>query len=429
MKKLITLSISLVLAIASWAQAGNTDALESKIKEANEAKQYATVSRLCEQLLRSNPKNTYWLTIAGNAYFAQEKYAKAKEMYSLAVLYAEKKEAILYANLGAAYNYLNEDEKAYDNFRKGLAIEETLQTLFNAASGANNLHRYDECIKIMDDATITLEASFQSLYGRAYLHKAEPGKAIQYFENFLDNYDLKTAEIDVLDTMEERRNLLKAYSQDLAILAKDNTSGSPDWRQIEKRLAQQLQADKDDNSLRYLCDGAQLALHYRPEWKPHLEKILLINRDISPIRKTIVYYALNDFDRAGELSGNWLKKPPADAGMSDSIFMRFVPFARQLLIYTRSFKSDKNTDLPLLQKTAAAFASLLWEADDVKIGTDIVAHKMLCFAELAYAYIKSINDAEELKMAKKDMLAIVGKLVEACPDSNARNKLLKQFNL
>ena len=409
------------------AQKIKTDALEAKIEAATESKDYFTVAKLCEQILKIKPRNTYWLTRAGTAYFNLTNYPKAKEKYSLAVLYSDKKDEVLYANLGAAYNYLNEDEKAYDNHRKAMAIKQTPQTVFNSASGANNLNRSKDCILIMDKAQIPLEPAFQSLYGRSYLKLKQPQKAIEHFEKFLQDYNPAAAAIDVLDTTTEKGYLMQAYSEALIQRAKDKSATTPNWQRIAELYASLLQTTESDQAERSLGNAALACINLQPQWKPAFETIMLSKKEQMPRQKVLTYFALNDYDKAEATAKDWLQNNADDNDEKTLVFMRFVSFARTLNSYLHTITPLEKSGFPLLQKIASKYAGLLPEANDIKTYDYTLEQRMNELAELTNAYIHYINQSESLNITAADELLILKNLIMAFPESTVRNDLIKKI--
>ncbi|MCL1671522.1 hypothetical protein [Elizabethkingia ursingii] len=83
------ISIFLFLAIGSInvkAQT-TTNVSQDKAYELHENRLFAEVPEMYEELLKTDYKNAYLLGMCGSSYFALEKYEKAKEKYSLAILY------------------------------------------------------------------------------------------------------------------------------------------------------------------------------------------------------------------------------------------------------------------------------------------------------------------------------------------------------
>lgn len=55
---------------------------EDEAYRLHENKEYTKAAEIYEELLKTDYKNTYLLSMCGSSYFAQKKYEKAKEKYS-----------------------------------------------------------------------------------------------------------------------------------------------------------------------------------------------------------------------------------------------------------------------------------------------------------------------------------------------------------
>ncbi len=167
------------------------------------SKQYLEAIPFYKKSIEVDNKYHYALNELGLCYFELKNYTKAKEYFRLAILYTEK-EATYYSNMSAALSNLNEDQKAYDYARKALEIKEDQLTLFNAASMANNIEKPEECLKILDNATIEKNNDFNDLYARAHLKLENFDEGIRYFDLYFENYNPETSEITNYSISEEK---------------------------------------------------------------------------------------------------------------------------------------------------------------------------------------------------------------------------------
>ncbi|WP_086983804.1 hypothetical protein [Elizabethkingia anophelis] len=189
-------------------------AKEDEAYRLHENKEYTKAAEIYEELLKTDYKNTYLLSMCGSSYFAQKKYEKAKEKYSLAILYSspddKKNKALYYSNLSACYSNLDNNEKAYENAMRAYRLDNS--QLWNAASMAQNSHKYEECLSLMDKAaeTTTLNIAYKSLYGRCYYNTERYRESVENFRDFFDHYKPDSFFAD-FDMQQERGVFLQAY--------------------------------------------------------------------------------------------------------------------------------------------------------------------------------------------------------------------------
>lgn len=193
---IIFITIFLLFANISFAQTNlrnlSISDIEDKAKVAYAIKNYDEAILLYNELITRDYKNHEYLNNLGLCYFQSKNYIKAKENFRLAVLYSEKN-ATYYTNLSAAFCKLDEDEKAYDYARKAYDIEETEFTLFNAASFANVIKRFDLCLDLLRKSNIEKNNDFNILYAEAYFLKGDIEKSIYHYELYLQNYNANTS--------------------------------------------------------------------------------------------------------------------------------------------------------------------------------------------------------------------------------------------
>jgi|GEM_PF-1465165 len=215
MMKLMSMACLLLCGLYVHAQENETEAKTSKALLCYVDKEYEKAAQLYEELLEKDYKNTYLLTQCGLSYYHQQKYEKAREKMRLATLYGDvndkPKMAMYYSNLSAAYSHLNDDEKAFESAVKAYYMDKTSQSrLWNAASMAQNLSRYDNCLKLMDDAeTGALHYAFETLYARCYYGKQNFEEAVRHYVAFFDHYDQRD-DFVLLIIKDERNNFLHA---------------------------------------------------------------------------------------------------------------------------------------------------------------------------------------------------------------------------
>lgn len=178
-----------------------------------DSKKYSEAVVLYEKYLQQNPKEDYYLNQAGLCYYNLGNFIKAKEKFRLASLYAENN-ATYYSNLSSTFLQLNDNEKAYAYAQKAFSIEETPLTLWNAASNSINNHKYEESLRIINNATIPITYDYYSLYGYNYLLLQQYKKSIENYELFFAQYNKETAYAD-FNIDDEKNNLFRAYISEL----------------------------------------------------------------------------------------------------------------------------------------------------------------------------------------------------------------------
>ncbi|WP_449399697.1 tetratricopeptide repeat protein [Chryseobacterium wanjuense] len=174
--------------------------------------EYEHSLQIFDELLEKDSKNHYLLGRVGLCLYDLKNYQKAKEKFRLAALYCPVDEnktiAGYYANLSSCYSNLKENEKAYQYASKAYSLDDkSSQILWNAALNALNLGKYDECLNILDNAKIEKSNAFFSLYGQSYLSKGESKKAIENYENLLQNYE-ENNDVIKLDLLIQKRIFL-----------------------------------------------------------------------------------------------------------------------------------------------------------------------------------------------------------------------------
>lgn len=206
--------IFLLLCLSGFLSAQVSTMVSEKVNSAKNDYQngnYRASAKAFTDLLKNDYKNTYYLNYAGLAYFGLKDYENAKKYFALATLYSDK-DALTWANLAAAYNNLGEHQKAYDASVKALKFGKTSQTIFNAASNANNINRLDEALAILDNAGTDFEPDMECLYARIYYKKNNFKKSIEHFKVFFENLN---DDVTVFNILNEKRIYFFALISDM----------------------------------------------------------------------------------------------------------------------------------------------------------------------------------------------------------------------
>lgn len=304
-------------------------------------KEYAQAARLYEEILEKDYKNSYLLTQCGLSYYHQQKFQEAKEKFRLATLYGNVDDtetmALYHSNLSAAYSNLDDDEPAFEHAVKAYYLDK--ERLWNAASMAQNLGRYDDCLKLMNEAEEgTLHNAYRTLYGRSYYRKEEFRKAIQQYKTFFDHYDPNDDTVPLV--IRDDRNFY-LYSC-LHILAESDGE-----QEINEIIDQVIQVQKAHPMVMYRQD--MLAFFTIPK---NICKTYGLNVEMS---KRLFYawvndpnkydellfsfYALNAYDDTYRLTDKYLQD---DVGELEREF-REIHFLSALHIYLQDLKKQQTS--------------------------------------------------------------------------------------
>jgi len=267
--------------------------------------EYEHSLQIFDELLEKDSKNHYLLGRVGLCLYDLKNYQKAKEKFRLAALYCPVDEnktiAGYYANLSSCYSNLKENEKAYQYASKAYSLDnKSSEILWNAALNALNLGKYDECLNILDNAKIEKSNAFFSLYGQSYLGKGESKKAIENYENLLENYDEKN-DVFKVDLQYQKGNLFNAYMNIL-----DSKESSDNLNKYKNRLGElfsEISQDQRNMILNNLLDRSMVC--YKNKFITELFKNKF--EELTTPQKIQVYYLDNEFQKCFELVNNFLK--------------------------------------------------------------------------------------------------------------------------
>lgn len=300
MKKLLL--IFLILFFGNFQAFAQTESAEEWYDLGTEkynAKKYEEAIPLYKKSIEIDEKYHYALNQLGLCYFQLKNYNKAKEYIRLAILYSENK-STYYSNLGAVFSNLNEDEKAYEYARKALEIKEDALTLFNAASLANNIEKPEECIKLLDNATIEKNNDFNDLYARAYLKLEDFEKGIKYFELFFENYNPESSDIS-FSISEEKRFYMDYLLYILQLnLEKEIKPTDQQLAKIENLYKELIIRDEvKEKTFSKTLIRTQDILKIDASYQSFFESLLMLN-PISEDEKIEIFYALHKYDKIVE---------------------------------------------------------------------------------------------------------------------------------
>ena len=183
--------ICIVWCIISFSQNSNIK-LNEEERAANTLMrngEYDEAIAAYKKILENRPNEAYFLNNIGLCYFNQYDYETAKDYFRLATLYGN--DVTYYANLSAAYNYLNNYEKCFEYAYKALEIKANEQTIGNAITAAINLDKPQEAIiifeKYKDSYGINSE-SIMVVAGDAYFDLQQYWESAHAYERFFELY-------------------------------------------------------------------------------------------------------------------------------------------------------------------------------------------------------------------------------------------------
>lgn len=319
--------------------------------EKYDAGKYQDAIPFLKKAVDMDNKNHYALNQLGLCYFSLKDYNKTKEYFRLAILYSDKV-ATYYTNMGVALSMLDENEKAYEYARKALALEEDGQTLFNAVSFANNLDKYNECLKMLDNSTIEKNPAFFSLYGRCYYKKKDYINTIKSYEEFFSKYNPEDnfAPID-MDAERDFQNA--AYFYEIA----DQSISEADRNQYLDKAVQAIHSKNKENPLSVFFDYDNICTGYGYSSELCTRFFKRVINDATPIQKlNFEYYALRDFKTSFDVSGQLLVSNQYKG--EDLYKIKLIQYLSSLNLSFQSVKTDKNWDVQKFDNTVELFKNL-----------------------------------------------------------------------
>lgn len=231
MRKLAIITL-LLCALPIFAQLSKVEKVLQEADFHNNREEYSLAIPYYIEYLKTNDHDYEAFHRLGVCYFRVKDFEKARENFRRAALLCpvneKEKLATYYSNLSAAYSYLQDYEKGFQYALKAYNINETLLTLFNAASLANNNNRFSEGIKLLDRSKLTKNNNFNALYGLFYYKEGNYEKSIKYYEEFFSKYDPVNNTTDFI-MEDEKLNLFKSYLSSAA-----NPSNKFDQERLQK---------------------------------------------------------------------------------------------------------------------------------------------------------------------------------------------------
>lgn len=336
MKQVLILSFSFTV-LSAAAQSGNYEKQKAVADSLYEEKEYSKALSIYQKLLKENPKDGSVLNQTGIIYYNENNFNKAKESFRLAALYCPVDDkstlANYYSNLSAAFSNLNENEKAYEYAMKAYVLDDDEElTTWNAASNAQNVGKYDECLKIMDNAKITKHIGYLTLYGRCYLNKKEYEKAIESYESFFTQYSEATSKVN-FNIASEKMNLFYSYmgyymnihSQEKNVI---------EYKEKFKHLAGWLaQNGRRSELLAYLHDYDNDYWMKNETLKQIYAELMEGIPDLQQNEKIEVAYRLGNFKEAYDIAEKEImtNTEEAESGMQEIKLYRYLAYLQLLL--------------------------------------------------------------------------------------------------
>lgn len=394
----------------------------------SEEKSYEDAIPYYKRALEKEHNHHRALDQLGICYYKLGDYAKAKEYFRKAILYSENN-SYYYSNLGATYSQLGEDEKAYEYARKAYEIarktldKDTEFILFNSVSLANNVDKADECLKLLEESTLTKHNDFNTLYGRCYLKKKNYKQAIEKYETYFENDKPDDKLVAAINNTEEKEYLHSAYIYAI---------GSPEIPDQEKhvylnRLKKNLEEqgkDKLTDSF-FLPDNLCSLYDYSSENCTNTFKFL-INRKLSSLEEIqYQYYVVQDYDKAADLSTQLSEKNYKGEELAD---LKLVKYLSSLQLFSKDYqKNNRIPNLELLANSIALFKNnyekgRIYTDQEFKNREDLqapVSYTINLFRKGIYAEPKEQN-----KMGLQILKILIN-----MPNKNGQIKMQELYNL
>ncbi|MFD2598446.1 tetratricopeptide repeat protein [Sphingobacterium corticis] len=427
-RRLLCAVCVLICSFCALAQESETEEKTRLALLAYTDKEYDKAAELYEELLEKDYKNTYLLSQCGLSYYHQKKYEQAREKLRLATLYGDvndkSKMALYYSNLSAAYSHLNDDEKAFENAVKAYYMDKSSQNrLWNAASMAQNLSRYDDCLKLMNDAeTGSLNNAFQTLYARSYYGKQNFELAYQYYVTFFDHYDQNDDYVPLI-IKDERNNFWNASL--LLIAATD------DEQKQNQIIDQVLRIKKAHPSIMFrqdLLNGFTSENNYCKRFKLHCascEKVFRawVNDPNIYDELRFNFYALHQYEKAHQWSTEFLKE---DLGELQSEIQQ-VQFLSALHIYLADYKKRGNAEDA--KKTNELLADFDNFFDSNTTYTDEQFGSIPGIEDLLFGVNEAFQKNFESIAEQRNVAHLYRKFMERIPIDSIRNQVIDMLDL
>jgi len=421
--KLNIIFIFILLVIGNIPVKAQTNASISQDNayELQENKKFAEAARMYEELLKTDYKNTYLLGMCGSSYFAMEKYEKAKEKYSLAILYTspdnKKSKALFYSNLSACYSNLGNNEKAYENAMRAYRLDN--DQLWNAASMAQNFHKYEECLGLMNKAaeSTTLNTAYKSLYGRYYYNTERYREAVDNLRDFLDHY-VPESFFANFNMKEERRVFIQAYIN-LIASEKDPSKINTDITDLQNTLKSLDDSYFRDVIVWSFTDNNNICSKYKLSTEA-CSKIFskLVNKPTLKEEFWFSYYALKDYEKSFQLSEKIL------VSGNDREVKLYQYMSSVHLFITDYFQHNQKADEKKLDNLIVLFKNLF---EKNKIYSD---KEFTDFSD-AYAPVMKTFNVFNLYFKNKEQIKAVPyvrKIMENVPNEKIKSEIMKVLN-
>ena len=412
MKFIITILLVQVAFFAS-SQSKTFEEREELADSLDDAGKYEEAIVVFEALLKEDPKNTRLLNNVGGSYFRAKNFNKAKEKYRLAALYCDvndsKTLALYYANLSASYTYLNDDEKAYEYAIKAYRINPLSElALWNAASNGQNLGKYEETIRLMDNTKIDKNNAFYTLYGRCYYNLKQYVKAYEAYGNFFENYN-KDDNFITLDLEDEKSRMNTALLYVAAEESKNNESSQKYQDLAIAELTEMAKSLKKEQFEETFLSAENLfsVYDFSPKLKSKILDVLFQNP--SAIQKIKLSYYSEDYTQAYALCNQMLKE---NSGQNNLATINLYNYLSYLHLLLKEHKADKNLPSEKLD-TAIELYKNLYDKNKVYAESDFNKKELAMPVLLTLQAIKTNypSNKEQIEGAK-----IALKILENTPN-------------
>lgn len=385
-----------------------------------------------KKIVADQPGNGQVYNKIGLCYFYLENYQKAKENFRLAALYTENDETIL-SNVSAAYNNLNDFDNAFAYAIKAVKVKATGQTVLNAMGMANNLSRYEDAINIYQKAPEDVK-NYRHLgvvLARTYMGLGEYDKSITIYKKYFNEFKPdKTVTVDIPQ---------EKYNYFTAIVSLINERGSSKKHdplegfaykdELQNVYTDLMQTRFIGETFMNFTRVAHKILLLNPAQKKYLKQTLDSYDYYSDWEKIEVYRLSGEYDKSIQwLDNNVKNKLKAENLLSAEMTKKLNAEKLLSLIFSYNDKlllqniSDKKTQDEILEFVQKVWTDSIPKDKDIKDDNSSRMNAMACTIQLIKNILNRYPHGEQ-----KDFC--IKLLTKALPDYTAKdiNQMIEKF--
>lgn len=302
--------IMLIFPVLAIAQTESTnEELADKAEELVRYEEYDKAIAIYKKLIDNNYDKARMYSELGLIHFYKKNYKKAKENFRMAVLFGLD-DPISLANIGAAYNELEDFEKAWEYNQKALSKKVNSQTVSNAIAVLNNLERYDEALEVYNkyaknDVELMNEISIILVNAETHYFLENFWEAASNFQWFFEKYtpDKKFP----VNLEQEKRYML--YSVTMGFAEDNFGEGDADdtvyYGDYIKEFYREFSPKKDYHYFFWLEQLANNKILYRPARKAFFEDVLRSSgQELTPLQKIRALRISGKYDQSYKLANS-----------------------------------------------------------------------------------------------------------------------------